>query len=108
MRVKNKIPEGIQATEEGRKLYEMLPHMKLLCGLKVEELKLEQSVPVYEVTLPSEEYHFLHEAAVIEYHGILFAAWYNNHRIELEGRTPIRYATSEDGVVSVRISCTLC
>lgn len=46
--------------------------------------------------MPSEEYKFLHESAIIEYHGILFAAWYNNKKCELYGETPIRFSKSYD------------
>lgn len=90
------IPEGILARPEDEQLFQMLPHMKLLSGLCVKELEVKKEIPVYEVSYPSKEYQFLHEAAIIEYHGILFAAWYNNERIELQGRTPIRYAVSKD------------
>ena len=39
---------------------------------------------------PSEEFgHFLHEAAIIEYEGVLYASWYNCKEKELVGYTPI-------------------
>ena len=41
------------------------------------------------VNVPDEEFSFLHEAAIIEYHGVLYAAWYNNRKVELQGYTPI-------------------
>lgn len=44
-----------------------------------------------------DEYHFLHEAAVIEFHGIIFTAWYNNREKELQGETVIRGRRSADG-----------
>ena len=47
---------------------------------------------------PSEEYgYFLHESAIIEYNGVLYASWYNCHDTELVGFTPIRERRSYDG-----------
>ncbi|MBQ8814652.1 MAG: exo-alpha-sialidase [Lachnospiraceae bacterium] len=45
---------------------------------------------------PDEQFHFLHESAIIEYHGVLYASWYNCPRIELRGYTPIRGMRSYD------------
>ena len=78
-------------------LYEMLPHMQFLKDVNPEKLEKSECVKHYEVAYPSEDFGFLHEAAIIEYHGTLFAAWYNCKRLELKGRTPIRYRTSKDG-----------
>ena len=44
-----------------------------------------------------DEYQFLHEAAAIEFHGTVFAAWYNNREKELQGETVIRGRRSADG-----------
>lgn len=44
-----------------------------------------------------DEYQFLHELAVIEFHGTIFVSWYNNRRSELSGYTPIRERRSHDG-----------
>lgn len=44
-----------------------------------------------------EELGFLHEAAIIEYHGVLFASWYNCPEKELQGYTPICGKRSYDG-----------
>lgn len=46
--------------------------------------------------MPSEKYAFLHESAIIEYHNVLFAAWYNNRKNELQGETHIRFSLSYD------------
>ncbi len=51
----------------------------------------------YAVSMPDEEYRFLHEAAIIEYNGTLFASWYNCREKELMGYTPIRGKRSADG-----------
>ncbi len=54
-------------------------------------------VPAVDVWMPDGDYSFVHEAAVIEFHGTLFASWYNCPKIELLGDTPIRERRSADG-----------
>lgn len=66
-------------------------------SVDAEHLPLLPGVRHNIVKLPDEEFSFLHEAAIIEYHGTLFAAWYNCPKIELIGRTPIRGRRSSDG-----------
>lgn len=46
---------------------------------------------------PDDRFGFLHEAAIIEYHGVLYASWYNCPKEELEGYTPICGKRSYDG-----------
>ena len=46
---------------------------------------------------PDETFGFLHETAIIEYHGVLFASWYNCPKHELNGYTPICEKRSYDG-----------
>lgn len=46
---------------------------------------------------PDETFGFLHEAAIIEYHGVLYASWYNCVKRELIGYTPICERRSYDG-----------
>ena len=41
------------------------------------------------VNPPDEEFGFLHEAAIIEFGGALYASWYNCPAHELNGYTPI-------------------
>lgn len=52
---------------------------------------------IYAVSMLDEEYKFLHEAAIIDFKGTLFASWYNCHEKELSGHTPIRGKRSFDG-----------
>lgn len=78
-------------------LYKLLPQEKLLDGVTPQELDFCPEAQTYEVHFPTSEYSFLHETAVIEYHGVLFASWYNNHGVELSGRTPLRGRKSTDG-----------
>ncbi|MBR4960099.1 MAG: helix-turn-helix domain-containing protein, partial [Clostridia bacterium] len=46
---------------------------------------------------PDDTFGFLHEAAIVEYHGVLYTAWYNCPRWELSGYTPICEKRSRDG-----------
>ena len=78
-------------------LYDRLDKLSLAPELDFGALPLAPFARDYEVSVPDEEYSFLHEAAVVEYHGRLFASWYNNSRFELTGRTPIRGRHSDDG-----------
>jgi len=74
----------------------MLPKIAITDGINFDEIPPigAESYPVY---LPEEGYGFLHEAAIIEFHGKLFASWYNNPAHELQGYTPIRGCESTDG-----------
>lgn len=83
-------------TEADRVLDRLLPHMKLL-GTEVLSPVPDGAMQHYEVVPPTEEFAFLHEAAVIHYHGALFAAWYNCPERELKDRSPIRFRRSTDG-----------
>ena len=51
--------------------------------------ELPQVIQSISVCMPDDKFKFLHEAAIIEYHGVLYASWYHCHEIELEGYTPI-------------------
>jgi len=82
--------------KEDEILSKMLPHMQLLRGIDPDRLAINEKVRSYTVSAPTEEWQFLHEAAVIEHKGLLYVAWYNNPERELNGRTPIRWSTSED------------
>lgn len=84
--------------EADRKFEEMLPKMSVVKeGFDPFSVKPRDDIETYEVHTPTEEYGFLHEAAIIEYHGTLFASWYNCPTFELAGRTPIRGRRSKDG-----------
>lgn len=56
-----------------------------------------KNVSVISVYEPDEKLSFLHEAAIIEYHGVLYASWYNCPQKELQGYTPICGKRSYDG-----------
>ena len=67
-----------------------------LSGLDPFSLKKSEKIAEYEVHAPTEDNIFLHEAAIIEFKGVLYASWYNCERHELKGRTPIRGRRSYD------------
>lgn len=56
-----------------------------------------KNVSVVSVYKPDEKLSFLHEAAIIEYRGVLYASWYNCPQKELQGYTPICGKRSYDG-----------
>ena len=83
---------------ESEQLEAMLPHIDLLAdSVSVKALEKIPGSRDVIVSRPTPDFLFLHEAAVIGYHGILFASWYNCAVGELHGYTPIRGAKSFDG-----------
>lgn len=79
-------------------LYNMLEHKSIISeGFDISKIVPSDTVKTYAVSYPSEEYGFLHEAAIIEYEGQLFAAWYNCPKKELADSSPIRFSKSFDG-----------
>lgn len=85
-------------SDEDRALYGMLEHRTLLTpDIDCAALPAYPGQETHTVCLPNEEFLFLHEAAVMPFHGKLYAAWYNNPEIELNGYTPIRGSVSADG-----------
>lgn len=83
------------STDKDIILYSMLPSMKLLAE-NVEQLDGTDAVRTYELFKPNEQYSFVHETAIVEYHGVLFAAWYACPRFELMERSPIVFCRSFD------------
>lgn len=81
--------------EKSAVLKSMLPKTEFL-DTDIEQLRTCDKIKTYFVTKPSEELKFLHEAAIVEFHKKLIAAWYNNKKLELNGYTPIRFAVSEN------------
>ncbi|MBE6767569.1 MAG: hypothetical protein E7549_01500 [Ruminococcaceae bacterium] len=71
---------------EDTRLAAMLPHLRFLDEALCEsDLSVEKAV----IHRPDEQFGFLHETAIIEYHGVLYASWYNCPETELSGYTPI-------------------
>ena len=59
--------------------------------------KITQTIESIPICIPDHNFKFLHEAAIIEYHGVLYASWYHCHDKELQGYTPICGKRSYDG-----------
>ncbi|MBR4185581.1 MAG: exo-alpha-sialidase [Clostridia bacterium] len=82
-------------TEADRRLAAMLPHETFLAE-EVADLDTD-GVEAVIVNPPDGQFGFLHEAAVVEFNGTLYAAWYNCPATELQGYTPICGRRSKDG-----------
>lgn len=79
--------------------YDMILSSKMGCinfiGEDISEFNSDaEIISVYE---PDDTFAFLHEAAIIEYKGVLYASWYNCPKDELKGYTPICGKRSYDG-----------
>lgn len=83
--------------EKDKQLFAMLKEQNFLHNVDPFSLRVDSDIYTCEVHRPTAEYRFLHESAIIEYKGVLFASWYNNARFELQGRCPIRGTRSYDG-----------
>lgn len=82
--------------ENDRLLELMLPKVQL-ASLDMETLKNYPDAEVHEIFHPEENNVFRHELAIIEFKGVLFAAWYSCPAKELAGETPIVFCRSFDG-----------
>jgi len=71
------------------------PSVRLLAD-KMTELPAGNT-EICSVHRPDDTFGFLHEAAIIEFHGVLYASWYNCPTYELAGYTPICERRSYDG-----------
>ena len=60
-------------------------------------VEIDLNTEMISVHEPDERFGFLHETAIIEYHGVLYASWYNCPKFELQGYTPICEKRSYDG-----------
>lgn len=56
-----------------------------------------KNIETVQIFYPDNKLSFLHEAAIIEFKGVLYASWYNNVKTELCGYTPICGKRSFDG-----------
>ena len=84
-------------SDRDRAFAAFLPQISLSALPDPMALAFSDRIAAYEVHAPTADNAFLHEAAIIEYHGTLFASWYNCEIHELHGRTPIRGRRSDDG-----------
>ncbi len=70
--------------------------MRFLGDLK--QIGGDEGIPYLQVHNPGPDFgYFLHEAAIIEFEGVLYASWYNCTETELVGYTPIVERRSYDG-----------
>lgn len=83
--------------ENDKSLLSMIDSKVFLDNINAFELSMRDDCIMQEVHRPTSDYCFLHETAIIEYKGVLFASWYNNEKVELFGRSPIRGRRSSDG-----------
>jgi len=68
------------------------------CRLLAPDIRtIVREIPSVSVCVPDDRFRFLHEAAIIKYHDVLYASWYHCPRKELEGYTPICGRRSADG-----------
>ncbi len=81
-------------TDEDRRLAAMLPFESFLAA-SVADLPTD-AVEAVIVNRPDERFGFLHETAIIEFEGVLYAAWYSCPERELHGYTPICEKRSSD------------
>lgn len=97
-------PSAFKERFNGKTLHSFYDIDDVLLSLKIQSLKLcteaprDISLPAAISTIhePDEDFNFLHEAAIIEYKGILYSAWYSCPRAELRGYTPILGRRSKD------------
>lgn len=82
---------------EDKAFYNMLPKKNLAQDIDFGAVEASSDVETYTVVRPREGARFLHETAIIEYHGKLFASWYSCEVNELKGRTPVLGCVSSDG-----------
>ena len=83
--------------ENDKALLSMIDSKVFLDNINAFELSMRDDCIMQEVHRPTQDYHFLHGTAIIEYKGVLFASCYNNEKVELFGRSPIRGRRSSDG-----------
>lgn len=77
------------------RLAAMMPSVRF-CTPEMTELPA-QIVESRCIAEPDETFSFLHEAAIIEFNGVLYASWYQCPKSELHGYTPICGKRSYDG-----------
>ena len=81
--------------EDDVRLCGQMPSVSFLSD-RVEDIP-EDAATLSRLYDPCDRFRFLHECAVIEFKGTLYASWYNNPQTELHGYTPICEMRSRDG-----------
>lgn len=84
--------------KEDIRLFNMLEHIPLLKeDFGIDDIKQNPQIENVMVQEPNAGHMFLHEAAIIEFKGVLYASWYQCEVKELQGPTPICGRRSYDG-----------
>lgn len=79
-------------------LFDILEHVPLLKdGFTVDDIKRNPLIENRVVQTPDIGHMFLHEAAIIEFKGVIYISWYQCEAKELQGATPICGKRSFDG-----------
>ena len=101
-----KTPDQFKKEHKDTIIFPSYSFEDILFAAKIPAIKICEDIELVDnsdlsfinVHVPEEEYgYFLHEAAIIEYRGVLYASWYNCKEKELLGNTPIVGRRSFDG-----------
>ena len=99
-------PTAFKAKNANTYLHAFYSYEDMLLAAKLDSIKFfptpssqlpAHGLTVYSVHEPHEPFEFLHESAIIDYQGVLYASWYNCPKQELQGYTPICGKRSYDG-----------
>lgn len=100
-------PSDFRKNHKGCYLHDFYTIDDILLAVKLEHTEFmttreyckdNGNLPYVHVHDPGDEFgYFLHESAIIEYEGVLYASWYNCKKNELVGYTPIAGRRSYDG-----------
>jgi len=90
-------PTVFKNQNKGKFIHPFYGFDDILMSLKMENVKflgeetkkIKQDIQTVSVCVPDDRFKFLHETAIIEYHGVLYASWYHCKEKELQGYTPI-------------------
>lgn len=84
--------------QEDLALFDSIEHVSFLeDGFTVDDIKQNPDIETFLFQNPDKGHMFLHEAAIIEFKGVLYASWYQCEEKELQGPTPICGRRSFDG-----------
>lgn len=85
-------------SQEDLALFDSIEHVSFLeDGFTVDDIKQNPDIETFLFQNPDKGHMFLHEAAIIEFKGVLYASWYQCEEKELQGPTPICGRRSFDG-----------
>ncbi len=90
-------PKSFREQNSNKYFHSFYSYDDMLLTSKINNLRLSdkdikeitQGIQSVSVCEPDDNFKFLHEAAIIEYHDVLYASWYHCPESELHGYTPI-------------------